>query len=148
VSPATTIATKGSPPCNRARKHLLQEAHGVFQGIGHSPAQMPLMQDQETDFFRKAFFIAGEFLSDDASRAPHRDSNAMGQLGGGSPQLQLSAPYAHRSAQPRPARGYLSHTSTPNRRWQNRECCQQVPISPAVIFRHCWSARNPARVAL
>jgi hypothetical protein len=32
----------------------------------------------ETDFFRKAFFIAGEFLSDDASRAPHRDSKAMG----------------------------------------------------------------------
>jgi hypothetical protein len=71
----------------------------------------------------------------------------MGQLGGGSPQLQLSAPYAYRPAQPSPARGYLSHTSTPNRRWQNRECCQQVPISPAVIFRHCWSARNPARVA-
>src|SRR6266403_5058025 len=83
----------------------------------------------ETDFFRKAFFIAGEFLSDDASRAPHRDSKAMGQLGGGSPQLQLSAPYAHRPAQPSPARGYLSHTSTPNRRWQNLECCQQVPIS-------------------
>src|SRR5580658_9341093 len=32
----------------------------------------------ETGFFRKAFFIAGEFLSDDASRAPHRDSKAMG----------------------------------------------------------------------
>jgi hypothetical protein len=102
----------------------------------------------ETDFFRKAFFIAGEFLSDDASRAPHRDSKAMGQPGGGSPQLQSSAPYAHRPAQPRTARGYLSHTSTPNRRWQNRECCQHVPISPAVIFRHCGSARNPARVAL
>src|ERR1700722_519249 len=52
---------------------------------------------------------------------------------GGSPQLQLSAPYAHRPAQPSPARGYLSHTSTPNRRWQNREWYQQVPISPAVI---------------
>jgi hypothetical protein len=34
----------------------------------------------ETDFFRRAFFIAGEFLSDDASRAPHRDSKAMGRL--------------------------------------------------------------------
>jgi hypothetical protein len=93
----------------------------------------------ETDFFRKAFFIAREFPSDDASRAPHRDSKAMGQLGGGSPQLQLSASYAHRPAQPSPARAYLSHTSTPNCRWQNRECCQQVPISPAVIFRHCRS---------
>src|SRR5882762_4025781 len=32
-----------------------------------------------------------------------------------------------------------SHTSTPNRRWQNRECCQRVPIRgrAAVIFRHC-----------
>ena len=41
------------------------------------------------------------------------------------------------------------HTSTPNRRWQNRECCQQVPIRgrAAVIFRRCSSARNPARVA-
>jgi hypothetical protein len=29
---------------------------------------------READFFRKAFFIADEFLSDDASRAPHRDS--------------------------------------------------------------------------
>jgi hypothetical protein len=74
----------------------------------------------EMDFFRKAFFIAGEFLSHDASRAPHRDSKAMGRLGGGSPQLQLSAPYARRPAQPRPVRRYLSHTSTPNRRWQNK----------------------------
>jgi hypothetical protein len=32
----------------------------------------------ETDFFRKAFFIAGEFLSDDASRAPHRDQRPWG----------------------------------------------------------------------
>src|SRR5437016_2872470 len=31
---------------------------------------------READFFRKAFFIADEFLSDDASRAPHRDSRA------------------------------------------------------------------------
>ena len=102
----------------------------------------------ETGFFRKAFFIAGEFLSDDASRAPHRDSKAMGQPGGGSPQLQLSAPYAHRPAQPSPARGCLNHTSTPNRRWQNRESCQKVLISPGVIFRHCWSARNLTKVAL
>jgi len=109
---------------------------------------MPLMQDQRRISF-ETFFIAGKFFSYDASRAPHRDSKAMGQLGGGSPQLQLSAPYAHhRPAQPSPARGYLSHTSTPNRRWQNRECCQQVPIRSAVIFRHCWSARDLVRVAL
>jgi hypothetical protein len=30
VSPATRIATKDSPPCNRARKRLLKDAHGVF----------------------------------------------------------------------------------------------------------------------
>jgi hypothetical protein len=43
----------------------------------------------------------------------------------------------------------LGYTTTPNRRWQSLECCQQVPIRgrAAVIFRHCSSARNPARVS-
>ncbi len=101
-------------PFNRARKRLLQDAHGVSQGDWPLTCANAADARSETDFFRKAFFIAGEFLSDDAGRAPHRDSKAMGQLGGGLPQLQLSAPYAHRPAQPSPARGYLSHTSTPN----------------------------------
>ena len=87
--------------------------------------------------------------------ALRRGEETMAVLGGGAKahgeegQLSLGseASCAHRPAQPSPVRGYLSHTGTPNRRWQNRECCQQVPIGPAVIFRHCWSARNPARVA-
>ncbi len=92
----------------------------------------------ETDFFRKAFFIAGEFLSDDASRAPHRI-----RKGNLSPDLverdgERREPKVEVAASRREAAPW-SHTSTPNRRWQNRECCQRVPIRgrAAVIFRHC-----------
>ena len=147
VSPATTIATKDSPRAIVLVNACCRTLTAFSQGDWPLTCANAADARSETDFFRQAFFIAGEFPSDDASRAPHRDSKAMGQLGGGSPQLQLSAPHAHRPTQPSPARGYLSHTSTPNCRWQNRECCQQVPISPAIIFRHRRSARNPARVA-
>src|ERR1700674_5139096 len=114
VSLATTIATR-----DRSRAIALVNACGrtlTAFSQGDWPLTCANAADAraETDFFRKVFFIADEFLSDDASRAPQRDSKAMGQLGGGSPQLQLSAPCVHRPAQPSPARGYLSHTSTPN----------------------------------
>jgi hypothetical protein len=114
VSPATTIVTKDSPPCNRARKRLLRDAHGVFpRGLATHLRKCHLCKIRD-GFLSGSFLHCRRVLSDDVSRAPHRGSKAMGQLGGGSPQLQLSAPYAHRPAQPSPVRGYLSHTSTPN----------------------------------
>ncbi len=70
VSPATTIATKDSPRAivlvNACCRTLTAFPKGI--GLGHSPAQMPLMQDQSR-FLSEGFLHAGEFLSDDASRA-------------------------------------------------------------------------------
>ena len=110
--PATTIATKDTPRAI-VLVHAAERSRRFPKGIGHSPAQMPLMQDQgRISFGRLSSLPASSFQMMRAGHAS--DSKAMGQAGGGSPQLQLSAPYAHRPAQPSPARGYLSHTSTPN----------------------------------
>ena len=89
---------QGHPPSNRARTRC-RTLTPFSQGDWPFTCANAADARSGTDFFRKAFFLAGEFLSDDASRAPHRDSKAMGQLGGGSPQLQLSAPHALRPTQ-------------------------------------------------
>jgi hypothetical protein len=108
VSPATIIATKDSPRAIVLVNACCRTLTAFSQKDWPLTCKNAAYARSETDFFRQAFFIGVEFLSDDASRAPHRDSKAMARLGGGSPQLQLSAPYAHRPAQPSPARGYLS----------------------------------------
>src|SRR5438552_5506720 len=81
---------QGQPPCNRARKRLLQDAHGVLpMGLAThctNAADARIRDGEnateadrshlETDFFRKASSLPASSFQDDSSRAPHRDSRA------------------------------------------------------------------------
>jgi hypothetical protein len=89
-------------------------------------------RQRETDFFRKAFFIACEFLSNDAT------PTASGFKGNLSPdlvgrdgerrELKVEVAASHRKAAP------WSYTSTPNRRWQSPECCQRARMNRGDLF--------------
>ncbi len=81
---------QGQPPCNRARKRLMQDAHGVLpRGLvihctnaadarirdGENATEADRSQ-RETDFFGRLSSLPASSFQDDASRAPHRDSKA------------------------------------------------------------------------
>ena len=147
VSPATTIATSDSPRAivlvNACWRTLTAFSQGDWPAACANAADARIRDEQnateadrsqrKTDFFRKTFFIDGEFLSDEASQTRNRirrqtlaglgwaDSRRRG--GGVTASRREAAPW--------------SHTSTPNRRWQSPECCQQVPmgLGDLLLFR-------------
>ena len=161
VSPATTIATRDSLRAIVLVNACCRTLTAYSQGNWPLTAQMPLMQESETERMRRRLTGAsGRRTSSEGflhcRRVPFRMMRAGHRIG---IQGQLSPDLVERDGERRETKVEVaasrreaapwSHTSTPNRRWQNRECCQQVPIRgrAAVIFRHCSSARNPARVA-
>ena len=90
VSPGHDNRNQGQPPCNRARKRLLQDAHGVLPRElathctnaadarirdGENATEADRSQ-RETDFFGRLSSLPASSFQDDASRAPHRDSRA------------------------------------------------------------------------
>jgi hypothetical protein len=160
VSPTTTIATRDSPRAIVLVNACCRTLTAFSQGDWPLTAQMPLMQESETERMRRRLTGAsGRRISSEGflhcRRAPFRMMRAGHRVG---IQGQLSPDLVERDGERRETKVEVaasrreaprSYTSTPNRRWQSLECCQQVPIRgrAAVIFRHCWSARNPVKVA-
>jgi len=143
VSPATTIATKDSPLAIALLNACCGALTAFSQGDWPLTCANAAYARSETDFFRKAFLIAGEFLSQDASRAPHRDSKAMGRLATTSTFGSLRSPSrSTKSGERLPESHEYAQSPVAESRMVSASSDQ-----PCCHFQHCWSARNPARVA-